>query len=156
MRVIIGDPELHVIEWCSPWPYPGVRLVLSSAHPEDARPGTSEDGKCRPVPGQPEDGLDLSAGDNWFSTSPSVSTSPDRTGQFEDQGERWQDNRWNVWIIFLAQLFFFGLLGGTWVFVFCFFIIRQRHPLPRPGNLFHLITSCVRVVFGGPTGAGET
>ena len=86
MRVIIGDPELRVIEWCSPWPCPGVRLVLSSAHSEDARPGTSVDGKCRPVPGQPEDGLDLSAGDNWFSTSPSVSTSPDRTGQFKDQG----------------------------------------------------------------------
>jgi len=42
-------------------------------------------------------------------------TTPD---QFEDQGEGWQDNRWNVWIIFLAQLFFWRLLGGTWVFYF--------------------------------------
>ena len=32
----------------------------------------------------------------------------------------------------------------------------RRHPLPLPGNLFHHINSCVGVVFGGPTGAGET
>jgi len=41
---------------------------------------------------------------------PPSQQAPTALGQFEDQGEGWQDNRRNVWIIFLAQLFFFG--GG--------------------------------------------
>ena len=49
-------------------------------------------------------------------------TAPD---QFEDQGEGWQENRWNVWVIFLAQFFFFfWFLDGAWVFYFVVGYVR--------------------------------
>ena len=57
---------------------------------------------------------------------------------------------------FLSSVIFFWALGRDLGVRILFFIIRRRYPLPRPGNLFHLINSCVRVVFGGPTGAGKT